>query len=94
MTYTRQAFREWLETLPADEPFCAPADQCPVSAFGVARGFIESSEWQVGEAMVLDKELINSIDENIAYQDADEVRHWDKITPREVLQIITDLEAA
>jgi len=52
MKYTREAFREWLESLP-DEPFCRVS--CPIGEF--------MDGMNANEAIGLDYELADRIDD-------------------------------
>jgi len=80
MKYTREAFREWLESLP-DEPFC-PEKVCPIGYF---MGIDDAMQ-----AAPLDEDLAYSIDDisvNILG-----VMDWNSVLPSDVLNIIAEME--
>ena len=78
MTYTRVAFREWLESLP-DKPFCED-NVCPINQF-------TGSKLSAVEA---DSDLAEAIDV-LCHQQMHEP--WNVLTPSDVLGLINDMDS-
>lgn len=93
--YSRAACREWLTTLPQDEPFeCCDENTCPVAAYCIATSIALPGN-PLGGAHALDSSLTDEIDElHDRKLRKYTSRNWSVLTPREVIAIIDQLEAA
>ena len=83
LSYSREDFKEWLNSLPPDEPFCGKED-CPISAYFVDQG---APRGLIVLAVDADRKLVARID-TFAKDDID----WSKCTPKQILDIIHDQE--
>lgn len=84
LSYSREGFKEWLESLPPDIPFCGE-NNCPISAYFVKQGAPRGLLTLAADA---DTGLVCRID-SFAKSAMDE---WDNCTPREILLLIAEQE--
>lgn len=81
MRYTRAKFREWLESLPPNEPFCK-LGKCPISQFLGLDG---------ADGLRADETLAWAIDD-LAH--GERGLPWETLSPSDVLDVLNTVDRA
>lgn len=87
--YSRHAFRAWLHTLPPDAPFCSDCN-CPITEFMLTK--LGRDGFDNLAAQNLDPHLADAID-NFCRSDVPTFCKWRRLTPRECISLIDEVEA-
>ncbi len=83
MTYSRQAFRKWLEAMPPDEQFCTNR-RCPIQVF-------MPGDISVMDAAGLDERFAWAVDD-ISVASVWHGVGWNRITAQQCLDVLDGLK--